>query len=185
MNQSKLILRLKQTVKRFYTQYHIAEKRKILAKFDRTLFSEDFQSLDFYVKELQQTLTVLEHLQSDQQAQYQFYSQKLLAQCNALADALTPSPRQSVTTTQAAQSLRARQKQLVHQLPPRKRLEKYYDALRALNEKLEQQQTNATRARNHAEKQYHLQQAEITKQRRARCLEAIELLEDYLSLNND
>ncbi len=185
MNQSELILRLKQTVKRFYTQYHVAENRKISAKFDRTLFSEDFQSFDFYVKELEQTLTVLENLQSNEQAQYQFYSQKLLAQCNALADALTLSPHRPVIAAQTTSPSRERQKQLIHQLPPRKRLEKYYEALQALNDKLEQQQANSTHVNNHAEKQYYLQQVEITKQRRTRCLEAIELLEDYLALKND
>lgn len=185
MTKSELIRRLRHTLTRFYAQYHLAEERKIFAKFDRTLFSEDFQSFGFYVRELEHTLASLEKLQGNDATQYRFYSHKLLAQCNALADALVPAARQPATTVKTGASARERQKQLIHQLPPRERLEKYYAALQALNEKLEKQHAGYMRSTDHSAKQYYLRQTEITKQRRLRCLEAIELLEEYLALKQD
>ncbi|KKA99801.1 primosomal replication protein PriC, partial [Avibacterium paragallinarum] len=71
---------LKKKITQCYRQYQFTDEQKIYAKFDRTLFSEDYQTFAFYRAEITQTLTQLEKLQDQEQYQCQFYTKKLLAQ---------------------------------------------------------------------------------------------------------
>ncbi|MFD0966490.1 primosomal replication protein PriC [Seminibacterium arietis] len=184
MDKNNLIALLKQKVTNFYNQYQLEKETLISAKFDRTLFSEDYQPFQFYVKEIEQTLSVIENLQDDQY-KYTFYTQKLLAQCTALSEAITHVSKQHYQYLNEPQIHRKNKEQLkqnVQKLPPRERLAKYYDFLQALNDKIIQQEISLNSSQNEIEKKYYKEQIIITKQRRARCLEAIELLEQYLTL---
>lgn len=187
MNISTLHQLLAEKIQQLYKQYHTQPILKVYSKFDRTLFSEDFQSFEFYFQEIQHTLMQLESLNVEKLEQAQFYAERLLAQCTALTDALkemqqlqveqAKPPAQSSSDTI---SEREKIKHAIHQLPPRERLDKYYEALQALNNKIELYQDLYSQAiAEH--KSYYQQRIEVTKQRRARCLEAIDVLEEYLA----
>lgn len=190
MQKSLLILQLKQQVETFFSHYsHIPKKQKIYAKFDRTLFSQDFGTVEFYFKEIQQSLSQLEKIDDNNIQKYDFYSAKLAGQCKALSEALKwikPQEKKqfqhSKTNPLSIQAQRENQRIELNKLPPRERLSKYYEALQALNTKLEQQRDRFTQATSLQEKQVYSQQMTITQQRKARCTEAIEQLEEYLAL---
>ncbi|MEE6074789.1 primosomal replication protein PriC [Avibacterium paragallinarum] len=185
MNKTQLIQALRQKISQCYQQYPMPDTEKIYAKFDRTLFSEDFQLFKFYRAELESTLAQIARLQENEQAQCQFYSEKLLAQLQALLDAIKQHKLRTTTQrtpTKALLTAKDKQQHAIHRLPPRERLEKYYEALQALNAKIEQQQDQYFQAQEELEKQRLQQLITHTQQRRERCLEAIELLEQYLAL---
>lgn len=186
MPTSNLHQQLRQKVQRLFSPYQNQRDQQILAKFDRTLFREDFAQLKDYLGEIEQTLTQLANLSDNARQQTDFYSQKLLAQCQALIDALQ---RQETDVTpkvamQNAQKNRASERQQVqnalYQLPPRERLAKYYEFLLQLNEIIENNQQAFYQARSEQEKQRLANNLQITRQRRDRCQEAIDLLEEYL-----
>lgn len=185
INIPQLIQVLQQKITQFYQQHKLLDEQKIYAKFDRTLFSEDYQTFAFYRSELNETINQLSRLESHEQIQCHFYSEKLLAQFQALHDAIT-QPKY-VKKSQSSQSPQEKEKQkhAIHQLPPRERLIKYYEALQTLNEKIAHQQAQYHQANNETDKQYYQRYISYTQQRRTRCLEAIELLEEYLNLNKN
>ncbi|ACA31243.1 primosomal replication protein PriC [Histophilus somni] len=190
MQQSPVIILLKQKVDEFFSRYsHIPSKQKIYAKFDRTLFSQDFESLSFYLKEVRQCLTQLEKINDDNVQKYTFYSEKLKGQCKALSEALSQTNaktnikfQHNDTNLQSVQERREKQRIALNKLPPRERLSKYYEALQALNTKLERQRDCFEEATLLQDKQTYSQQIAITQQRKQRCSEAIEQLEEYLAL---
>lgn len=189
MQKSLLILQIKQKVETFFSHYsHIAKKQKIYAKFDRTLFSQDFENVEFYFTEIQQSLAQLEKIDDNDIQKYNFYSAKLVGQCKALTEALKwlkPQEKKqfqhSKTNLLSIQAQRENQRIELNKLPPRECLSKYYEALQALNMKLEQQRDRFTQATSLQEKQVYSQQMMITQQRKDRCMEAIEQLEEYLN----
>ncbi|MDG6896196.1 primosomal replication protein PriC [Volucribacter amazonae] len=186
LNKQQLVQRLSQQINQLYQQYQHQLDKKIFAKFDRTLFSESFATLSQYLQEIQQTLDQLATLQENAVQQGAFLTDKLLAQCRALTDALQNKPHYSirknpVATISASSTQGKQRKQDIHKLPPKQRLEKYYEALQALNNKLDEQVSLLYDAQLAQHKAYYQQQIEITQQRKKRCLEAIELLEEYLA----
>ncbi len=186
MPTSNLHQQLRQKVQRLFSPYQNQRDQQILAKFDRTLFREDFAQLKDYLGEIEQTLTQLANLSDNARQQTDFYSQKLLAQCQALIDALQRQETDVTpkVDTQNAQKNRASERQQVqnalYQLPPRERLAKYYEFLLQLNEIIENNQQAFYQARSEQEKQRLANHLQITRQRRDRCQEAIDLLEEYL-----
>ncbi|MCI7480037.1 primosomal replication protein PriC [[Pasteurella] aerogenes] len=186
MPTSNLHQQLRQKVQRLFSPYQNQRDQQILAKFDRTLFREDFAQLKDYLGEIEQTLTQLANLSDNARQQTDFYSQKLLAQCQALIDALQRQETDVTpkVDTQNAQKNRASERQQVqnalYQLPPRERLAKYYEFLLQLNEIIENNQQAFYQARSEQEKQRLANNLQITRQRRDRCQEAIDLLEEYL-----
>ncbi|MDY4595109.1 MAG: primosomal replication protein PriC [[Pasteurella] aerogenes] len=186
MPTSNLHQQLRQKVQRLFSPYQNQRDQQILAKFDRTLFREDFAQLKDYLGEVEQTLTQLANLSDNARQQTDFYSQKLLAQCQALIDALQRQETDVTpkVDTQNAQKNRASERQQVqnalYQLPPRERLAKYYEFLLQLNEIIENNQQAFYQARSEQEKQRLANNLQITRQRRDRCQEAIDLLEEYL-----
>ncbi len=189
MPTSNLHQQLRQKVQRLFSPYQNQRDQQILAKFDRTLFREDFAQLKDYLGEIEQTLTQLANLSDNARQQTDFYSQKLLAQCQALIDALQRQETDVTpkVDTQNAQKNRASERQQVqnalYQLPPRERLAKYYEFLLQLNEIIENNQQAFYQARSEQEKQRLANHLQITRQRRDRCQEAIDLLEEYKYLN--
>ncbi len=183
-----LFQQLEQTVARLYAEYAETESKKIHRKFDRALFSEDFQSFPFYLNEIRQTLAHIALLEEAKDTEaLHFLSDKLTAQCNALSEALkTPTPyTKNAVNFKPVLSEREKLKQALNQLPPRERLTKYYEALQALNEKLERQTDSYQNARQEQDKIRYAQQIDITRQRKKRCLDAIELLEEYLAFKEN
>ena len=69
----------------------------------------------------------------------------------------------------------------IHRLPPRERLEKYYEALQQLTGKYEEAKAQADTAQTDIQRDIHKQTAAIYLTRRQKCLEAIETLEEYLA----
>lgn len=181
-----LFQQLEQRVEQLYAQYGKQHETKINAKFDRTLFSEDYQSFHFYFAQIKQTLTQIADLQNEETDNLHFLTHKLLSQCTALAEAVTKKNstyNKSAVNFKPVLSAREQRKQEIHRLPPRERLTKYYEALQALNEKIDR----LTDLHKHADRLQQLNYAEqldITRQRRQRCLDAIELLEDYLAFRD-
>lgn len=180
-NLTPLFHQLTQAVEQLYHTYRQRPSNQISATFDRTLFSEDFQPFAFYYAEVNQTLSQLQGLTQYDGEEAAFLAEKLLAQCTALHDALLKQPRgeKSAVNFQPVLNKREQLRQAIDKLPPRKRLVKYYDALRTLNEKINEKndQLNSPSAQENAV----AQQLAQLQQRRQRCLEAIELLEEYLA----
>ncbi|MGF7453699.1 primosomal replication protein PriC [Pasteurella bettyae] len=181
-----LIDKLQEKVTTLTKQFSNAADKKIYAKFDRTLFTEDFEKGAFYFSQLQQTLDQIKQLNNDQIEQISFFTEKLLAQCTALTDALNIVELQTnKTATKTAQNKREKLKAQINQLPPRERLVRYYEALQALNEKVSELQDNLEICTTAQDKGIYLRQIEITNQRKARCIEAIDILEEYLSFQEE
>lgn len=57
MSIQSLLNTLEQKVQQLTQAYQIDSDKKINAKFNRTLFTEDFETVGFYLKEIQQSLT--------------------------------------------------------------------------------------------------------------------------------
>lgn len=171
MKTNELYQHLAAKVQQLYAQYKPQHNKKIYAVFDRTLFTEDFQPLQFYLKEIEQTLQKIAGSDVQDIERCQFYCNKLLAQCQALNDSLH---RPSKPTKQPLSAS-------IHQLPQRERLAAYYEALQALNEKLSAQQDQLKQNTNAHQAILYQQQIDITHQRIARCIEAIEQLESELN----
>lgn len=182
----KLIKQLSQQIDQLYQRYEQQLDKKIFAQFDRTLFSENFAHLSLYLQEIRQTLNQLKTLEQNEINKAAFLAEKLIAQCRALTDALenkTKAKSYSKPTPYA--SSQNKTKQDIHKLPPPQRLEKYYEALQALNSKIDTQVALLYDAQSQQEREHYRQQISITEQRKQRCLDAIALLEEYLNYSNE
>lgn len=180
MTVQQLIQILDQKVQQLYQAHLSKREEKIFSKFDRTLFSENGQNVSFYLKEINQTLDRIKALESNDLNHYNFLAERLLAQCSVLSEALarknthlTESP---TTTKQPIQ----KSQHSIHKLPPRERLEKYYEALERLNKLYQQHKDLAQAEKNNDEKIRYAQLAEGYKKRQQKCQDAIDLLEEYL-----
>ena len=180
MTVQQLIQILDQKVQQLYQAHLSKREEKIFAKFDRTLFSENGQNISFYLKEINQTLDRIKTLESNDLNHYNFLAERLLAQCSVLSEALTrKNTHLTAPQTTTKQTIKKSQHS-IHKLPPRERLEKYYEALERLN-KLYQKYKDLTQAeKNNDEKIRYAQLAEGYKKRQQKCQEAIDLLEEYL-----
>lgn len=179
MTVQQLIQRLDQKVQQLY-QSNLPQEEKIFAKFDRTLFSENGQNVSFYLKEINQTLDRIKTLESNDSNHYNFLAERLLAQCSVLSEALvrknTHLTESQTTTKQTIQ----KSQHSIHKLPPRERLEKYYEAREQLNNLYRQHKDLAQAEKNNDKKIRYAQLAEVYKKRQQKCQDAIDLLEEYL-----
>lgn len=180
MTVQQLIQRLDQKVQQLYQAHLSKREEKIFAKFDRTLFSENGQNVSFYLKEINQTLDRIKTLESNDSNHYNFLAERLLAQCSVLSEALvrknTHLTESQTTTKQTIQ----KSQHSIHKLPPRERLEKYYEAREQLNNLYRQHKDLAQAEKNNDEKIRYAQLAEVYKKRQQKCQDAINLLEEYL-----
>lgn len=180
MTVQQLIQRLDQKVQQLYQAHLSKREEKIFAKFDRTLFSENGQNVSFYLKEINQTLDRIKTLESNDSNNYNFLAERLLAQCSVLSEALvrknTHLTESQTTTKQTIQ----KSQHSIHKLPPRERLEKYYEAREQLNNLYRQHKDLAQAEKNNDEKIRYAQLAEVYKKRQQKCQDAIDLLEEYL-----
>lgn len=179
MTVQQLIQRLDHKVQQLYQAHLSKREEKIFAKFD-TLFSENGQSVSFYLKEINQTLDRIKTLESNDSNHYNFLAERLLAQCSVLSEALvrknTHLTESQTTTKQTIQ----KSQHSIHKLPPRERLEKYYEAREQLNNLYRQHKDLAQAEKNNDEKIRYAQLAEVYKKRQQKCQDAIDLLEEYL-----
>ena len=181
MTVKQLIQRLDQKVQQLYQAHLSKREEKIFAKFDRTLFSENGQTVAFYLKEINQTLDKIKSLQSENPDHYIFITKRLLAQCTALSEALTHKNKPFIINTNAIPPQSQKKSQhSIHKLPPRERLEKYYEAREQLNNLYRQHKDLAQAEKNNDEKIRYAQLAEVYKKRQQKCQDAIDLLEEYL-----
>ena len=180
MAVQQLIQRLDQKVQQLYQAHLSKREEKIFAKFDRTLFSENGQNVSFYLKEINQTLDRIKTLESNDSNHYNFLAERLLAQCSVLSEALvrknTHLTESQTTTKQTIQ----KSQHSIHKLPPRERLENYYEAREQLNNLYRQHKDLAQAEKNNDEKIRYAQLAEVYKKRQQKCQDAIDLLEEYL-----
>lgn len=186
-NHISLLSQLVQVVEQLQARYISQSNQIIYTKFNPMLFSENYQSTKFYLNELNYTLSQLQQLNEKDIAQFAFFSEKLLAQCTALTEALDkPQFQQAQSTVNSITKLEIREqrRQELEQLPPRERLDKYYEALKALNDKLNAQKDQLKQNQDLTTQNYYTNLIEQTRLRRKRCLEAIELLEEYLAFKD-
>ena len=181
MTVQQLIQRLDQKVQQLYQAHLSKREEKIFAKFDRTLFSENGQTVAFYLKEINQTLDKIKSLQSENPDHYIFITKRLLAQCTALSEALTHKNKPFIINTNSIPPHSQKKYQhSIHKLPPRERLEKYYEAREQLNNLYRQHKDLAQAEKNNDKKIRYAQLAEVYKKRQQKCQDAIDLLEEYL-----
>ena len=179
MTVQQLIQILEQKVQRLCEAHLSKREEKIFAKFDRTLFSENGQNVSFYLKEINQTLDRIKTLASNDLNHYNFLTERLLAQCSVLSEALTRKNTQLTVSQKTKQTIQKSQHS-IHKLPPRERLEKYYEALERLNKLYQQHKDLAQAEKNNDERIRYAQLADGYKKRQQKCQEAIDLLEEYL-----
>lgn len=173
-----LLTSLRQKVYQLYSAYSQRGGKKIYAKFDRSLFSENFATFPSYLTEIEQTLQQIEQLADHQTEQLAYFANKLIAQCRALQEALSSKPAYRPTMPKIRTE--NNDKMRVHQLPPAERLSKYYEALNKLNDKLDWLEGLRQDSEGEQQTQYQALISQ-TLQRKQRCCEAIALLEEYLT----
>ena len=174
------IQRLKQSLQDFFVRYATQKEEIVYAKFSPNLFTENWQKTAFYFAQIEHTLIQLEQIESDNIEAWQFYTQKLSAQCTALSDALTRQQQNAqLFPVKEENKLQNKRHHPVHSLPPRERLAKYYEYLASFNEKIQHEQDGLNKAQREGVSVNRLKLEQL-EQRRARCLEAIEMLEEYL-----
>ena len=88
MSIQSLLNTLEQKVQQLTQAYQTDSDKKINAKFNRTLFTEDFETVGFYLKEIQQSLTKLCKIPHQNEEQIVFMAEHLLGQCTALTEAM-------------------------------------------------------------------------------------------------
>lgn len=174
------IQRLKQSLQDFFACYATQKEEIVYAKFSPNLFTENWQKTAFYFAQIEHSLIQLEQIESDNIEAWQFYTQKLSAQCTALSDALTRQQQNAqLFPVKEENKLQNKRQHPVHTLPPRERLAKYYEYLASFNEKIQHEKDELNKAQRE-DVSFSRLKLEQLEQRRARCLEAIEMLEEYL-----
>ena len=169
--------RLKQSLQDFFAHYATQKEEIVYAKFSPNLFTENWQKTAFYFAQIEHKL---EQIKSDNIEAWQFYTQKLSAQCTALSDALTRQQQNTqLFPVKEENKLQNKRQHPVHSLPPRERLAKYYEYLASFNEKIQHEKDELNKAQREGILFSRLKLEQL-EQRRARCLEAIEMLEEYL-----
>ena len=110
-------------------------------------------------------------------------AEHLLGQCTALTEAMNRKHKKPIQPKIAEPQVASSKSQhSIHRLPPRERLEKYYEALQQLTEKYEEAKAQANTAQTDIQRDMHKQTAAIYFKRAVKkCLEAIETLEEYLA----
>ena len=180
MTVQQLIQILDQKVQQLYQAHLSKREEKIFAKFDCTLFSENEQNVSFYLKEINKTLDRIKTLESNDLNHYNFLAERLLAQCSVLSKALTRKNTLLTASQTTTEQTIQKSQHSIHKLPPRERLEKYYEALERLNKLYQEHKDLAQAEKNNDEKIRYAQLAEGYKKRQQKCQDAIDLLEEYL-----
>lgn len=152
------------------------QDKPIRQRLDPRLFSPENETVGQCLAEAQQTLLVLQNVSETVQAE--FYAEKLVAQYHALLDLLQPNARRKPHFAPRPAPLKA-DNHSVHQLPHKERLEKYYDYLRRLNDLIAQQNEALLQA-DASQQPLLMQKIQHTEQRKQRCQDAIDNLEEYL-----
>lgn len=188
LNRTALLNRLQRLVTQLQQKYELVKGQILYTKFDPRVFSENFRPAEFYLNEMRRCVGQISQLSGHDVEQTAFLSEKLTAQYNALTDALLSIeiPRaKSAVNFKPVLSEREKRRRQLERLPPRERLIKYYEALQALNEKLNGQKDLQKQSSSEAEKIRIQQQIDITRRRRQRCLDAIDVLEEYLAFKEN
>ena len=177
-----LIAQLQQKVRLFLQKFSARRDEVIYAPLARNLFAAQQEKLSVYLAEVEQTLAQLEQIDTQDQAALTFYSQKILAQCTALNEVLSrPQWKPNAPVQTSTYSPATTRTNPVHQLPARERLEKYYGYLQQFNQLIEQQQDLQRTSQEPSEQARCADKIARLQQRRAKCLESIETLEEYLA----
>lgn len=144
---------------------------------DPRLFSLDNETVGQCLTEALQTFDRLQNM--TEIAQVEFYAEKLVAQYHALLEFTRPINTTKPHFTLPNVAAKHQNKQQIHQLPPKVRLEKYYQFLRRFNDMIAQQNDELlhTEPQQQAVILAKIQQIELRKQR---CQDAIDNLEGYL-----
>lgn len=183
----QLIQQLKLKLDQFKQQYQ-ASNPILTQVFDPQLFSENFQPFLFYFNQIEQNWQYLNQLTKQDVQQIQFLTEKILAQYSVLTDALEKNqPSRQHNKIQPKQENKKQQQEQVlkelNQLEPRERLKVYYEYLQQFNKMIQQQQDAVYLASTEQQKQHHQHKLNALEQRRQRCLNAIEVLEEYLAFS--
>lgn len=174
MTKSELVEILHKKIYELCTQDNKAVTKLILPGFNLSVFSENFQSFEFYEKEMLMTLKQIQEVDEKDTALLYFLSEKLLSQYEMIFSYFSHKTKRSPALSQS-------EKDRIHQLPPRERLDKYYEALNQLNQKIaELEALHST-----SPTMLLAQRLAHQKQRRDKCLDAIELLEEYLAFKQE
>lgn len=139
-------------------------------------FTKKTQSVADFVKEMQHTALLLSQQTESEYAE--IYAEKLLRQFDALKKAVKQiKPANKPATFQSSYHFPRN----IHSLPPNKRLHEYRRALRALNEKLSWLIEQHLKTEVLQQKSQFEESIKETEYRKAKCLAAIEKLEEELS----
>ncbi|MGQ0285676.1 primosomal replication protein PriC [Pasteurellaceae bacterium 22721_9_1] len=187
-NYTALFDELERHIAALQQQYSAYQDKSLTTTFAEHVFSENGLSLNDYIAEMRQGVQQLRQLSAPTSEEITFYCDRLIAQFRSLQDAMieiSQSKSKKAINFKSTMNNREKLRQSIDQLPPRERLDKYYEALHALNEKLNQQKSMLTLATNDWDKQAISAQIEHTKQRQIRCLNAIETLEEYLAFKDE
>ncbi len=173
---------LNQCLQRWEKQFQDKRNHTIQMCFENGLFTQNFETLDFYFTEIHRTLEHLSQLQANDTEKAHYLSEKIINQCAALREALDrqfSTPTKNVIPNIQNYTSREVLRQQIHTLPPRERLAKYYEALTELNLKIDQIQDRLAICPQQ-EQQHLSKQLEFQQKRRQKALNAIENLEEYL-----
>lgn len=193
MSKAVLISRLEQQLATLYQQQAYRKDKKIYARFPPTLFTENFETFEFYWKELNKTLEQIKSIPLEKEEELTFFCNKLISQYAVLQESLSYKGKKNNATfsqqkgPQKAQeapapySAKEQEKRRVNTLPPRERLAKYYEYLNLFNIKVAELKDLIKTSQQELEKTRYQQRLLQTRQRRAKCLDAIEILEEFLS----
>ncbi len=173
---------LKNKLDKLEEKYDSHLNKELKTVFPRQLFRENFAQLSQYLEEMRQTLSSLQKIQHNL-PQFTLLAEKFLGQYHAIMDALSQTPKvpQKTTTLNRREQI----KQELNKLPPRERLERYYQYLQQFNEKITDIEDKLYQTDNTELKNQLTKILENTKIRQKKCLEAIELLEEYLSMMDE
>lgn len=185
MMREQLLQKLKQQIEQLYASYQSQQSKLLYINSETALFSENSAPLKQYLAEIQQTFDLLKRAQENQQ--FEFFANKLVNQCQLLSHALEQQlPKQKQqnkyqVAEQAGQYVANKtDNHPAHKLPPRQRLQAYYQALSALNQLIDKQRTDYQQAKDPIQKQHHIMRLQQSELRKQRCIQAIEELEETL-----
>ena len=150
------------------------------AGLDPRLFCIENETLGQCVAEARNTLQALQ--QSSSRTESEFYAERLVAQYHALLEIIHPetTAKPHFIAANPITPTRKKEKHHIHDLPPAERLEKYYQFLTQLNDLIAQQNEQTLSCEDSTQQQQLIEKVKITEQRKQRCLDAIDNLEEYL-----
>ncbi|AWX14974.1 hypothetical protein CEP48_01780 [Mergibacter septicus] len=184
MPQSKnqLIAQLLLQVKTFTQKLGLSDSQlsqPIELECQATYFTENGLTLAEYLQQITSSIYQLEQIEDLEFLSFQ--TERIYTQFRILYDAIHSRQALYVNHHKKKSKPSNKDKFSIHQLPPKQRLPLYYDALQALNQKIYHLEDLAFQAQNLADKEHYQQQITITLQRKQRCQDAIDNLEEFLA----